>query len=408
MVRCSSSSSCCRYYLQSLYLKILYLILLGHTLPIVFFFPFVYIYIYRYAPVGHALGNSWRIGPDDTNWNGILSDIDDMAALYPYAGPGGWNDPCLLLGYDMNGNPAVTDQQGRAQFSMWAVLAAPMLLSQNVRNLTQMQLETYLNTEVIAVGQDIMGRQAQRVLGGPMGIADRLSKVVKTGDSNTPITVQQCITSPHTGAAVTPQQWQFNNPATGYVYNPATQMCFNLDDCSNEVIAFACVTSGGTCCGPDCYDIMKFTLNADGTFTNAANPGQCVTSNGPGIQVDLETCVSGAPNQQFTYNNATGAIQSKDGCLTVGGNETRYSVFARPLSDGAYALAFINSGNLPVDIACGPECLSVTGWDSDQTFTVRDLWAHSYLANSTVNAGVNVTALSPDGGIALFRITPSF
>ena len=38
-----------------------------------------------YAAVGHALGNSWRIGPDDTNWPGVLTDIDDMAALWTYA-----------------------------------------------------------------------------------------------------------------------------------------------------------------------------------------------------------------------------------------------------------------------------------------------------------------------------------
>lgn len=51
-----------------------------------------------YANVGAALGNSARIGPDDTNWQGILSDIDDMAPLWPYSGPGYMNDPCLLLG----------------------------------------------------------------------------------------------------------------------------------------------------------------------------------------------------------------------------------------------------------------------------------------------------------------------
>jgi alpha-galactosidase len=44
-----------------------------------------------YAPVGEALGNSWRMGPDDTNWAGVLQDIDDEAPLWPYAGPGGWN-----------------------------------------------------------------------------------------------------------------------------------------------------------------------------------------------------------------------------------------------------------------------------------------------------------------------------
>lgn len=56
---------------------------------------------------------------------------------------GSWNDPCLLLGEDMNGNPDVTPEQSRFQFTAWAVLAAPLLLSQNVRNLSSYRLETY-------------------------------------------------------------------------------------------------------------------------------------------------------------------------------------------------------------------------------------------------------------------------
>lgn len=49
----------------------------------------------RYAPVGKSLGNSWRIGPDDTNWAGILKNIDINADLAQYAGPGGWYGCCL-------------------------------------------------------------------------------------------------------------------------------------------------------------------------------------------------------------------------------------------------------------------------------------------------------------------------
>ena len=60
-----------------------------------------------YAPEGASLGNSWRIGPDDSNWAGILANIDDNAALAEFAGPGGWNDPCLLLSYDYTGKVRV-------------------------------------------------------------------------------------------------------------------------------------------------------------------------------------------------------------------------------------------------------------------------------------------------------------
>lgn len=121
-----------------------------------------------YAPMCHILGNSCRIGPDDTNWAGALKNMDDMEALSKFSGPGGWTDPCLLLGRDAKGNEAVTDNQGRAQFSMWAIMASPLLLSNNVRNLTSFQLETYLNREVIAVNQDVLGRPGSRLVGGQL------------------------------------------------------------------------------------------------------------------------------------------------------------------------------------------------------------------------------------------------
>jgi len=123
-----------------------------------------------YAPVGATLGNEWRIGPDDTNWPGILTNINIDANLAKYAGPGGWNNPCLLLGGTYNGVLRVTELQSRAQFSMWAVLAAPLVLSLNVRQLSSYALETYSNEEVIAVNQDKLGKQGIRIEGGDLNL----------------------------------------------------------------------------------------------------------------------------------------------------------------------------------------------------------------------------------------------
>jgi len=119
-----------------------------------------------YAPVGMELGNSWRIGPDDTNWGGVKTNIDIETTLASYSGPGGFNDPCLLLSKDASGQLAMTELQSRAQFSMWAILASPMLISGNVRELSPYTFETYSNSEVIAVGQDVLARQGIRISGG--------------------------------------------------------------------------------------------------------------------------------------------------------------------------------------------------------------------------------------------------
>lgn len=121
-----------------------------------------------YAPQGQSLGNSWRIGPDDTNWPGVLTNIDIMSGLEKYAGPGGWNDPCLLLSKRYDKTDRVTELQTRAQFSMWAVLAAPLLISGTVLDMTDETLETYSNADVIAVSQDPLGKQGTRIFGAEL------------------------------------------------------------------------------------------------------------------------------------------------------------------------------------------------------------------------------------------------
>jgi len=121
-----------------------------------------------YAPVGTTLANEWRIGPDDSNWESILVNINIDADLAKYAGPGGFNNPCLLLGSDVTGTPLITEQQSRAQFSMWSILAAPLMLSQNIRNLSSFMIDTYTNVEVIQVDQDPLGKQGVRLVGGDL------------------------------------------------------------------------------------------------------------------------------------------------------------------------------------------------------------------------------------------------
>jgi len=118
-----------------------------------------------YAPVGQSLGNAWRTGPDDTNWDGVLQNINILADLGKYAAPGGWNDPCLLLSKTAGGQDRVTDLQSRAQFSMWAILSAPLLISGSLFQMSDYTLATYTNKAVIAVNQDSLGKAGSRISG---------------------------------------------------------------------------------------------------------------------------------------------------------------------------------------------------------------------------------------------------
>jgi alpha-galactosidase len=121
-----------------------------------------------YAPVGADLANEWRVGPDDGDWEHILDNINIDSQLAQYAGPGGFNNPCLLIGSDAQGNHLITELQSRFQVTMWAILAAPFMLSQNIRSWSDYMYDTYTNEEVIAVDQDRLGKQGIRLVGGDL------------------------------------------------------------------------------------------------------------------------------------------------------------------------------------------------------------------------------------------------
>jgi len=119
-----------------------------------------------YAPEGWTLGNSWRIAGDCNTWPNVQNAIDTNVPLTEYAKPGGWNDPDMLIGSDSSTAAHLTPNQSRTMFSLWAVMAAPLLIGSNIRSLNAWDLQTYSNTEVIAVNQDPAGRQGTRLAGG--------------------------------------------------------------------------------------------------------------------------------------------------------------------------------------------------------------------------------------------------
>jgi alpha-galactosidase len=85
--------------------------------------------------------------------------LDLMNGLETYAGPGHWNDPDMLE----VGNGGMSKEEYRMHFSMWAMLAAPLLAGNNVANMTADTKEILLNKEVIAIDQDALRQQGRRV-----------------------------------------------------------------------------------------------------------------------------------------------------------------------------------------------------------------------------------------------------
>src|SRR6266702_3683276 len=89
----------------------------------------------------------------------MLVNLDLQVGLASYAGPGHWNDPDMLE----VGNGGMTDTEYRSHFSLWSILAAPLIAGNDLRNMRPEIHDILTNKEVIAVNQDPMGRQGRRV-----------------------------------------------------------------------------------------------------------------------------------------------------------------------------------------------------------------------------------------------------
>ena len=92
-----------------------------------------------------------------------MSLQDDHNGLGIYAGPDHWNDPDMME----VGNPGLTVAESRAHFSLWCVLAAPLIAGNDVRNMSEEIRQILTNKEAIAVDQDPLGKQGFRFFQSP-------------------------------------------------------------------------------------------------------------------------------------------------------------------------------------------------------------------------------------------------
>ncbi len=102
------------------------------------------------ADVGHMWRTTQDIRPE---WASILRNLDETAWRSWSAGPGRWHDPDMLE----VGNPPLTLDEQRAHFSMWALLAAPLMAGNDLLHMPPEVAAILTNHEVIAIDQDAAG-----------------------------------------------------------------------------------------------------------------------------------------------------------------------------------------------------------------------------------------------------------
>ncbi len=113
---------------------------------------------WEWAP---KLGNLWRTTGDiRDSWQSMISILDQQVGLYKYAGPGHWNDPDMLE----VGNGGMTTTEYKTHFSLWAMLAAPLMAGNDLRHMSPETKSILENKAVIAVDQDSEGVQGHKVV----------------------------------------------------------------------------------------------------------------------------------------------------------------------------------------------------------------------------------------------------
>lgn len=134
---------------------------------------------------GAKAGEMWRTTPDITpNWKRIMWIYHRSLPLYEYAGPHHWNDPDMLE----VGNGKLTEAENKSHFSLWCMMAAPLMLGNDIRRFVvdgqkdaqNEVLRIVTNQNLIAIDQDPLGKAAKRIQ--KQGDIEILARPLEGGD----------------------------------------------------------------------------------------------------------------------------------------------------------------------------------------------------------------------------------
>ena len=126
--------------------------------------------------------NLWRNWDDiQCHWSSLSSIIDHFGSystvLAPYAGPGHWHDADMLL----IGNGCITEDEERTQMAIWSIIASPLIMGNDMRNVSDASKAILLNPDAIAVSQDVLGQMGTRLSNSSSDATQVWSRVLADG-----------------------------------------------------------------------------------------------------------------------------------------------------------------------------------------------------------------------------------
>ncbi len=262
------------------------------------------------------VANLWRTTEDITNaWNtgqtngypmGIQNIVNVNVPLAGYAAPGGFNDPDMLE----VGNGGMTDTEMRSHFALWAMMAAPLMMGNDLRSASAATLTILRNQDLIAINQDTLGLQAaqvsndgtRRILAKRLANGDVAVALFNQGSSTTTISTTAAAIG-KTGTSFTLRDAWTNGTAT-------TTGTISASVPAHGTAVYR-VSGGGTTNPPTTFRLRS---ESAGRCLDVDNSN---TTNGTGTLI--WDCHGGA-NQQVSQNGQTLRILGK--CLDLPTNAT--------------------------------------------------------------------------------------
>jgi alpha-galactosidase len=111
-----------------------------------------------------AVGHLWRTtgdicGPGKADWGRAMKVAAANEKLHEAAGPGYWNDPDMMI----TGMDGLSETQNRSFFSLWCMMAAPLMAGNDLRKMTTSTIQILTNLEAIGINHDPLGIQGRIV-----------------------------------------------------------------------------------------------------------------------------------------------------------------------------------------------------------------------------------------------------
>jgi hypothetical protein len=373
--------------------------------------------------------NSWRVTLDiRDDWSSIVTRADIDAPLWRHAGPGGWNDPDMLE----IGNGGCSFEEYKSHFSLWAMLKAPLIVGNDIRDMgaEDEAMQILSNKEVIAINQDVLGRQGRRVWSDTMD--------TRGGDR---LIATKCNADPAAYLdAPSDQQWEVR--ADGRIQSTATGRCLvekasansttvsgntNADTDTNTDTAYDAHVGeeGQFAVGTtDCDEATVWlTSSGSGGLIKSSDTGRCLEvmallypTIAEGKRVQTGVCRVVSPekgngkygvfdvreHQQWTAPQGKLLNLYQRQCMTINRDAPpgHQELWTAPQEDGSLAVMVFNKGPIQQLIEVTWEML---GLPEGQWYHVRDLWEHE---DHPLPARGSVSSRVASHGVVVLKLSP--